>query len=271
MTVTGDPASPPASSDGVDVRPEPEAASVVAERDLPVPRGRRRHLAERATRSATSAAAPSTRRCSSRATSNGTCASSPRTPGCATYRAAPRERAPTTVARIPVPATTTPTCGRRRDRSCSSSRPSAACLGLSGSPVRAGGQVALVALMIVAFVVLIVARTSPSGPGGGPDASLAAGASASASRPRRRPRRHARPRRRAHPLAASAEPRADGEAQAHAEADDGTGHAPLHGQVRRHARRRSPLRFGTTLKVLKRLNNITDPRLIHTGQVLVLP
>ena len=31
------------------------------------------------------------------------------------------------------------------------------------------------------------------------------------------------------------------------------------------------LQFGTTLKVLKRINDITDPTLIRPGQVLLIP
>ena len=141
--------------------------------------------------------------------------------------------------------------------------------GLSGSPVRAGGQVALVALMVVAFVVLLVARTSPTGsrrvPGG---VARCRRVRRPGSRSRRPP--HGPPRRRAHRHAASPTAEADRHAQAHAEADREARH-------RRYTVKSGDtlgaiaLRFGTTLKVLKRLNEITDPRRIHPGQVLVLP
>jgi LysM repeat protein len=139
--------------------------------------------------------------------------------------------------------------------------------GLSGSPVRAGGQIALVALMVVAFVVLLVARTSPSGSGTGADASFAAGASASIAVPA--PTASLTPQPSAAATAsASPAPTATPKPSPKPTAKPGARHYTIKsgdtlGSI--------ALRFGTTIKVLKRLNGITDPRLIHPGQVLVLP
>ena len=140
--------------------------------------------------------------------------------------------------------------------------------GLSGSPVRAGGQVALVALMVVAFIVLLVARTSPTGSGGSAGASLDAGASPSgiaiatpSARPTPAPSASA-------PASPTAKPSATPKPTAKPTAKPGTRRYTIKSGDTLGA---IALRFGTTLKVLKRLNGITDPRLIHPGQVIVLP
>ena len=195
MTVTGDPASPPASSDGVDVRPEPEAASSSLSAICP-------YLVA-GDGSWQSANPIRDQRCGAvdppvllaRDKQRDLCLVAAHT-GCATYRAAlasvadavPHPRSRDDDADL-WPATRSKLLVVEAERRLP---------GLSGSPVRAGGQVALVALMIVAFIVLIVARTSPSGTGGGPDASWPP-ARPPPSRPRSRPRRPGRPRRRAPP------------------------------------------------------------------------
>ena len=266
MTVTGDPASPPASSDGVDVRPEPEGASPSLGAICPY------LVAGDGTWQ--SANPIRDQRCGAvdppvllaRDKQRDLCLVASHT-GCATYRAAlasvaeagPQPRSRGDDADL-WPATRSKLLVVEAERRLP---------GLSGSPVRAGGQVALVALMIVAFIVLLVARTSPSGASGGPNASLAAGASASlaAAKPTPTARPTEAP---SATLAASASPRPTAKPKPTPK--------PTSAPGTRHYTVKSgdtlggiALRFGTTLKVLKRLNNITDPRLIHTGQVLVLP
>ncbi len=124
MTVTGDPASPPASSDGVDVRPEPEGAPPSLNAICPY------LVAGDGTWQ--SANPIRDQRCGAvdppvllaRDKQRDLCLVAAHT-GCATYRAALASVAdaePPT----PFPATTMPTSGRRRARSSSSSRPSAA-------------------------------------------------------------------------------------------------------------------------------------------------
>lgn len=139
--------------------------------------------------------------------------------------------------------------------------------GLTGSPIRAGGQLALVALMVVAFVVLLVARTSPTG-SGGPGASLDAGASPSAiaiATPSARPT----PAPSASPsVSPTPKPTASPKPTPKPTAKAGTRRYRIKSGDTLGA---IALRFGTTLKVLKRLNGISDPRLIHPGQVIVLP
>ncbi len=133
--------------------------------------------------------------------------------------------------------------------------------GISGSRTRVGGQVALIALMVVAFLLLIVARTSPpSTPAGGAGASAPAAAIVSPT-----PSVTASPGPSPSPSAGpSATPRPTPK--------------PSTGPSRQRYRVKSgdtlsaiAIKFGTTLKVLKRINHITDPTLIRPGQVILVP
>jgi LysM repeat protein len=129
-----------------------------------------------------------------------------------------------------------------------------------GSRVRVGGQVGLIALMFVAFLLLIVARTSsPSTPvGEGPSSSAIALLSPSpVVTPTPAPSASAS-------VAPSATPRATPK--------------PTVGPNRQRYRVKAgdtlsaiAVKFGTTLRVLKRINDITDPTLIRPGQVILVP
>jgi LysM repeat protein len=133
-------------------------------------------------------------------------------------------------------------------------------LGLGGSRVRVGGQIGLIGLMAVAFLLLVVARgTSPSTPVGG-------GASASAF------------------AVVSPTPRVTPSPAASASPSSGPSATPrptprsTNGPNRQRYRIKAgdtlsdiALKFGTTLKVLKRINDITDPTLIRPGQVILVP
>jgi LysM repeat protein len=129
-----------------------------------------------------------------------------------------------------------------------------------GSRVRVGSQVGLIALMIVAFLLLIVARTtSPSTPvAAGPSGSAVALLSPS---PSVTPSPAASPSASAAP---SATPRATPK--------------PTNGPNRQRYRVKTgdtlsaiAVKFGTTLRVLKRINDITDPTVIRPGQVILVP
>ena len=133
--------------------------------------------------------------------------------------------------------------------------------GLSGSRTRVGGQAALIALMVVAFLLLIVARTSsPSTPLAGAGAS-ASGLAVVSPTPQATPSPVASPTASAGP---SATPRPTPK--------------PTAGPNRQRYKVKSgdtlsaiAIKFGTTLKVLKRINHITDPTLIRPGQVILVP
>lgn len=136
-------------------------------------------------------------------------------------------------------------------------------LGLSRSRTRAGGQIVLIGLMVVAFLALIVARTAPSSPTGGAASAsaIALGTPSPTTQPTVRPSATAAP---------SASP------QASATARPATSSTPGRNGGRYRVKSGDTLltiaaKFGTTIKVLKRLNDITDPRVIHPGQVLIVP
>ncbi len=137
--------------------------------------------------------------------------------------------------------------------------------GIPRSRTRAGGQLLLIGLMAVAFLVLIVARTAPSTPG-------AAGASASAvAVASQQPTASPSPR-------PSATPAPSGSAAPEPTATPKPTPSATPAANRAHYRVKSgdtlltiAAKFGTTIRVLKRLNDITDPRLIHPGQVLIVP
>lgn len=129
-----------------------------------------------------------------------------------------------------------------------------------GSRVRVGGQVGLIALMIVAFLLLIVARTSsPSTPVGAIPSSSAIALLSPSPHPTPSPAASA-----AASAAPSATPRVTPK--------------PTNGPNRQRYRVKAgdtlseiAVKFGTTMRVLKRINDITDPTLIRPGQVILVP
>ena len=143
---------------------------------------------------------------------------------------------------------------------------------LGGSPARTGGQALLIALMALAFLVLIVARTTaPSAPGSdAPGASASAGAlvpslspsvPATASLPTATPGPSATAS--GSPVsspaatpAASPTPRPSGQQYTVQNGDTLSAIAA---------------KFGTTVKAIAEANGITDVRVIHVGQVLIIP
>lgn len=137
--------------------------------------------------------------------------------------------------------------------------------GIPRSRTRAGGQLLLIALMAVAFVVLIVARTAPSPSGdAGPSASAAVIAS---QRPTATP---------SAPPSATPAPSPSTSPAPTATPKPTPNASPGANRARYRVKSGDTLltiaaKFGTTIKVLKRLNDITDPRLIHPGQVLIVP
>ena len=140
---------------------------------------------------------------------------------------------------------------------------------LPSSRTRAGGQLALVALMVVAFAVLIVARTSQSGtaPGAGsPTGSLAAAVPSLEPTPAPTP---------SPSPSASPSPTPSASASPLPSATRTPPPSPS-GTGRYRVKAGDTLssiaaRFGTTVKVLKTLNGITNAALIHPGQSLIVP
>jgi LysM repeat protein len=142
---------------------------------------------------------------------------------------------------------------------------------------RALGQALLVGLMVVAFVVVVIARSSPAGPGGSqgdviatepPTASASAAAIGSPSpsattAPTAPPTSSPQPS----PTSTTAPPTATPRPTA----------TPAPTGTRQYKVKSGDtlsgiaVAFGTTVKVLKQLNDITDPRLIRVGQVLIVP
>lgn len=183
---------------------------------------------------------------------------------CATYHAAQARRASTGIARA-----------RPRDGDVALwpvarstlvvLEPERTLFGFPRSRTRAGGQLLLIGLMAVAFVVLIVARTAPSSTG-------SAGASASAiavASPQPTPTPSP-------PATATPAPSASATPAPTATPKPTPDKTQAANRTRYRVKSGDTLltiaaKFGTTIKVLKRLNDITDPRLIHPGQVLIVP
>jgi LysM repeat protein len=139
--------------------------------------------------------------------------------------------------------------------------------GVSVSSPKAGGQALLVGLMVVAFLVLVIARTNPLASGApSPSASPVASAVASAAAPS---------------VAPSPSPAASPDASptpALASATPAPSATPVPSASQRTYKVKSgdtiasiAAKFNTTVKAIVKANNITDPRTIHVGQVLVIP
>jgi len=161
---------------------------------------------------------------------------------------------------------------------------------LPGPRGRTGGQALLVGLMVLAFLVLVIARTSPpsaiggagspaagglavsGSPGGGspaPTGSASAGASTVPSAPASVPA--------ASSATVSAAPSATASAVASPTPTAKPAKTPAPaGSTTYRVKSGDTLssiaaRFGTTVKKLKVANGIVDARVIHVGQVLVIP
>jgi LysM repeat protein len=137
--------------------------------------------------------------------------------------------------------------------------------GLTTPQARAGGQALLVGLIVVAFVVLVLARSTPAGSaapvGGSP---VPSGAAAGASPP---------PSTAATPAPSLATPVPAPSAPA-----DPTG-SPLgsnpaertYKEKRGDTLRSIALKFGVTVKALRKANGLATDAVIRRGQVLVIP
>ena len=142
---------------------------------------------------------------------------------------------------------------------------------LGGSPARTGGQALLVALMALAFLVLVVARTTaPSAPGSGdPGASASAGVLVPSSSPDVAGTTAPSVMPSASPAAASASPVASAPAP-------GPSLTPLPSGQSYTVQAGDTLsaiaaKFGTTVQAIAAANNLADVRVIHPGQVLIIP
>jgi LysM repeat protein len=154
---------------------------------------------------------------------------------------------------------------------------------LPGRSGRGGGQAILIGLMVLAFLALVIARTTPPS-SGGPSASVAGGVVASAS-----PGDAATsplPSIVASPSAAAPESPVASASPTTAPPPSGTPTAkptprpsatPIPSGATRYTVRSGDTlsgiaaRFNTTVKKLMVVNGITDARLIHPGLVLVIP
>lgn len=138
------------------------------------------------------------------------------------------------------------------------------------------GQVALIALMAVAFLAILLARLPGDGAGGGlggagavvptPTAKVVAASTPTPEpTPRPTPARTLVPTE-VEPSAGTAEPTATPKAT-----KEPTGTAATYKVKRGDTLSGIAAEFGTTVKVLKRLNGIDDPSKLRVGQVLQLP
>jgi nucleoid-associated protein YgaU len=137
---------------------------------------------------------------------------------------------------------------------------------LPTAAARSGGSAALIGLMVVAFLVLVLARIqSPAAPGLTPGPSLAAVAVAALS-PVTTPA--------ASPSGIAPSPTPDASAASPAATErppDATAE-PRRYRVRSGDTLSSiAARYDTTVKKLKAANDIPDPRALKVGQVLIIP
>jgi len=139
---------------------------------------------------------------------------------------------------------------------------------LPTASARSGGQALLIGLMVLAFIVLVIARTqSPAGTSGPSAAAGSAVAGVASSSPTDSPDATPTPQESATPDA-TPDPSAT---------PDRTP-APTATAAHRRYRVKSgdtmssiAARYGTTVKKLAALNKIADPRVLHAGQVLLIP
>ena len=142
---------------------------------------------------------------------------------------------------------------------------------------RSGGQALLVALMVLAFLVVVIARTtSPSGAGTAPGSSGEASMPAVAPSSGGPASPAASPRASATALPSSIVASPSPTASASASATPAPSASPSASAQTYRVRSGDTLssiaaRYGTTVKALAAANGITDVRTIHVGQVLVIP
>lgn len=153
---------------------------------------------------------------------------------------------------------------------------------ISASPTRGGGQALLVGLMVVAFLFLVIARTTaPGGPGAGasgPGSSLVAGGPMADVAPSLAPT----------PVATASEAPATQTARPTVSpsaalpsptpgASPTASPTPAASAARRYKVKSGDTlsgiaaRFGVTVRALRAANDIEDPTLIRAGQVLIIP
>ena len=147
---------------------------------------------------------------------------------------------------------------------------------LPGASGRAGGQAMLVGLMVLAFLVLVIARTSPPSTSGAPASADPGGVVASAAATATAaPRATATPGQTASPTAAASPSQAASPAPSAAPSSRPGASALPPGATRYKVKSGDTLssiaaRFNVTVKKLKTLNGLTD-NVIRVGQVLVIP
>ncbi len=149
------------------------------------------------------------------------------------------------------------------------------------APGRTGGQALLIGLMVLAFLVLVIARTSgPSQAGpSSPGASSVIGVGPSSSpTPSAVPSAVASGSPSATPTAVPSEsPAPASQPPPSASATGGPSPTPGASTVRRYTVKSGDTlssiaaRFGVTVTAIAKANGITDTRLIRVGQVLVIP
>ena len=156
--------------------------------------------------------------------------------------------------------------------------------GLAGAPGRAGSQALLVGLMVVAFIVLALARVTPAGLSGEPPASFAADAAGSLA-----PAVESGAPGSAPPTAApnpSAAATASGDPGASPAASPSAGASAPPASARPSPSAASgetykvrsgdtlssiAIRFGVTVKAIRAANGLGSASLIRPGQELVIP
>jgi len=153
--------------------------------------------------------------------------------------------------------------------------------GLPSTPGRAGGQALLVSLMVLAFLVLVIARTSA--PSQAPSSSPGAGAASGAYEvsPSAIPMPSATPTATPSASPAAATPSASPAATITPGPEPSLTPEPSTTPTASTARTYKvqsgdtlggiAARFGVTVKAIAKANGITNPRLIRAGQVLVIP
>ena len=134
---------------------------------------------------------------------------------------------------------------------------------LPTAATRSGGSAALIGLMVVAFLVLVLARIqSPATPGASPDPSLAAVVAATVS-----PVATSEPS----PSETTASPTLDGSPAATDRPPDATAEPTRYKVKSGDTLSSIAARYDTTVKKLQAANDISDPRALKVGQVLIIP
>jgi LysM repeat protein len=137
--------------------------------------------------------------------------------------------------------------------------------GLTTPQARAGGQALLVGLIVVAFVLLVIARTSPAADpaagAGSPNPTSAAGGTAAGSPEASSPA----------PSLVPATPGPTSESAATASPDPSSAAGRTYMVKRGDTLSSIALKFGVTVKALLKANGLARGDVIRRGQVLVIP